>query len=494
VKDLISRLAEMGTPTIVVVGDVMLDHYVFGRVERISPEAPIQVLRADREEERPGGAASVATNLTALGAHARIVGYTGEDTVAQALRRLLGEQGVDGAGLVAVPDRDTTLKTRMIAGRAGGNQQVLRVDREDSSPYDAAHEQELLAAFETALEGAACVIVSDYAKGVLSWNVSQGVVERARAAGVPVIVDPKGKDYARYEGATLVTPNRKETREATGLDLVDRDTILAAGLKLLDIVGVDAAVVTLDKDGIALVTRDGDARVVPTTPRNVHDPTGAGDVVVAALGLGLAEGLDLYDAVLLANAAGGVEVSKVGAVPVTREEVAIALGSRPVGTHRVVGIAELTEALQRDRAAGRVIVFTNGCFDILHAGHVRYLDAAHSEGDVLVVGLNSDASVTRIKGAGRPVNSQADRAEMLASLASVDYVVPFEEDTPADLVRAVQPDVLVKGEDYRDKVVVGSDVVEARGGRVVLVPLLAGRSTTQLVERIRAADEAGNAD
>ncbi len=491
-KDLIARLAEMGTPTIVVVGDVMLDHYVFGRVERISPEAPIQVLRANREEERPGGAASVATNLVALGADARIVGYIGDDAVATALRWLLEEHGVDSAGLVAVADRGTTLKTRMIAGRAGGNQQVLRVDREDVSPFEPGHEEQLLAAFETALDGAACVVISDYAKGVLSWNVSQGVVKRARAAGVPVVVDPKGKDFARYEGATVVTPNRKETIEATGVQLIDRAAILDAGRKLLDIAGVDAAVVTLDKDGIALVTRDGDARVVPTTPRSVHDPTGAGDVVVAALGLGLAEGLGLYEAVLLANAAGGVEVSKVGAVPVTREEVSIALGSRPVGSHRVVTVGELSEALQRERAAGRVIVFTNGCFDILHAGHVRYLDAARSEGDVLVVGLNSDASVTRLKGAGRPVNSQADRAEMLSSLASVDYVVPFEEDTPAALVEAVQPDVLVKGEDYRDKVVVGSDFVEARGGRVVLVPLLAGRSTSDLVDRIRNAG--GNAD
>ncbi len=492
--DLARTVRELGQPTVVVVGDVMLDRYVFGRVERISPEAPIQILRVGREEERPGGAASVAVDLHALEANVRLVGFTGSDRAGAALRRLLDAAAVDHGALVAVPGRDTTLKTRFVAGRAAGHQQILRVDRESSNAYDTMAQARLRVAYDIALEGAQCVVVSDYAKGVLSHATTRHVIAGARAAGIPVVVDPKGRDYARYTGATVVTPNRKETREATGHELTSRDDILAAGRKLLDLADVDAAVITLDKDGMALVARDGTERIVPTSPREVYDVTGAGDVVAATLGLALGDGRTLYEAVLMANVAAGVEVGHVGAVPVTRDEVIAALGPAPASAHRVLGVAELRAEVAEHRAAGREVVFTNGCFDILHAGHVRYLQAARNTGDVLVVGLNADDSVRRLKGPERPVNVEGDRAELLASLACVDYVVLFSEDTPLSLIEQVEPDVLVKGEDWRDKGVVGTEFVEARGGRVVLVPLLEGRSTTGIVDRIRGAEGADDAD
>lgn len=488
-RDLAGIVRGLGRPTVVVVGDAMLDRYVFGEVSRVSPEAPIPVLKVLTEEERAGGAASVALNAAVLGARTRLVGYRGDDEAGRSLVGLLGKQGVDASGLVATAARPTTLKTRMVAaGRSHRNrQQVVRVDREDASAYAAGDEKRLLAAYDKALRGAAGVIVSDYAKGVVSAAVARHVIDRARAAGVPVVVDPKGSDYAKYRGATAVTPNRAETAQATGIEPRDAKTTLAAGRSLLEAAGVDAAVVTLDKDGIALVERSGHEELVPTTPREVFDVTGAGDVVIATLGVALADGRSLADAVHLANVAAGVEVAKVGAVPVTRDEILAALGASDGRRHCVLPLDALLRELATLRAQGRSVVFTNGCFDLLHAGHVRYLAFAKREGDVLVVGLNSDASVRRLKGAGRPVNPQDDRAEVLAALESVDFVTVFDEDTPARLVEAVLPDVLVKGQDWADKGVVGREVVEASGGRVVLAPLLEGRSTTAMVERARRA-------
>lgn len=485
--DLARTVRELGSPVVVVVGDAMLDRYLFGETSRISPEAPIPVVRVLRDEERAGGAASVAMNARALGARVRMVGYQGTDAAGSSLRRLLEVAGIDTSAIVAVPGRPTTQKTRVVAeGRSHRNrQQVVRVDHEDTTDYPADAEAHLMAAYEKVLAGADAVIVSDYAKGVLSPRVTRFVIDRARDVGVPVLVDPKGSDYARYRGATIVTPNRPETAQATGIEPRDRESTFAAGRRLLELTGVEAAVVTLDKDGIAIVTRAGQEEIVPTTPREVYDVTGAGDVVIATLGVALGDKLPLSCAVHLANVAAGVEVSKVGAVPVTRDEILEALGETQPASNRVVPLATLVEDLAEVRRSGRSVVFTNGCFDVLHAGHVRYLAAARREGDVLVVGLNSDASVRRLKGEGRPVNGQDDRAEVLAALASVNYVVVFDDDTPLETIRSVQPDVLVKGEDWRDKGVVGREVVEARGGRVVLAPLVPGRSTTSIVEKIR---------
>jgi D-beta-D-heptose 7-phosphate kinase/D-beta-D-heptose 1-phosphate adenosyltransferase len=485
--ELARLVRDLGHPTVVVFGDAMLDRYVFGGISRISPEAPIQILRVAREEERPGGAASVAHDLAVLGARVRLVGCVGDDESGHALRRLMSAATIDAKGLVETKGRPTTLKTRMVARGAAHSvsQQVLRVDREDTSPLRAADENRVIAAFKKALSGASAVVISDYAKGVVSEANAHAVIEAARAGGVPVVVDPKGRDYARYRGATVITPNRKETFEATGIEPTGAAGVEAAGRKLADLTKVDAVIITLDKDGIAIVPRKGACELVPTTPREVYDVTGAGDVVAAVLGLALADGRTLREAVLLANVAAGVEVGKVGAAPVSREEILAALGARPPSVHRVVDPATLCRELAALRAAGKRVVFTNGCFDILHAGHARYLHEARREGDVLVVGLNSDASVRRLKGAGRPVVPQDDRAELLASLGCVDFVVVFDEDTPERIIREVEPDVLVKGEDWKDKGVVGREFVEARGGRVVLVRLLPGRSTTSIVEKAR---------
>lgn len=487
--DVAAMVRRLGRPTVVVVGDAMLDRYVFGDVSRVSPEAPIPVLKVAREEDRPGGAASVAANCAALGARTRLVGFRGDDGAGRALARLLAAEDVDAAGLVAVASRPTTLKIRMVAGgRSHRNrQQVVRVDREVADPHAAADEEALLRAFAKALRGADAVVVSDYAKGVVTPGVASQVIAKARAAGVPVVVDPKGTDYSRYRGATAVTPNRSETAQATGVEPRGDASALEAARRLIELVGVDAAVVTLDKDGLALAERSGHEELVPTTPREVYDVTGAGDAVIATLGVALGAGIPLRDAVHLANVAAGVEVGKIGAVPVTRDEIAAAAGGRGTATHRVLPLDALVRELRSLRTSGKSVVFTNGCFDLLHAGHVRYLDFAKREGDVLVVGLNSDRSVRALKGEGRPLNAQDDRAEVLAALHAVDFVTVFDDDTPARLIEAVAPDVLVKGQDWADKGVVGREFVEARGGRVVLAPLLEGRSTTAMVERARAA-------
>jgi D-beta-D-heptose 7-phosphate kinase/D-beta-D-heptose 1-phosphate adenosyltransferase len=487
VTELARLVRDLGHPTVVVFGDAMLDRYVFGGISRISPEAPIQILRVAREEERPGGAASVAHDLAVLGARVRLVGYVGDDEAGAALLRLMSVAKIDAKGLVETKGRPTTLKTRMVARGAAHSvsQQVLRVDREHTEPFAAGEERRLVAAFKKALRGAGAAVISDYAKGVVSDASARAVIDAARAAGVPVVVDPKGRDYARYRGATVITPNRKETFEATGIEPTGAAGVDAAGRRLIELTKVDAAVITLDKDGIAIVPKKGACELVPTTPREVYDVTGAGDVVAAVLGLALADGRTLREAVLLANVAAGVEVGKVGAAPVSRDEILAALGSRPPSVHRVVDASTLRRELSALRAAGKRVVFTNGCFDILHAGHARYLHEARREGDVLVVGLNSDESVRRLKGDGRPVVPQDDRAELLASLGCVDYVVVFGEDTPERIIREVEPDVLVKGEDWKDKGVVGREFVEARGGKVVLVKLLPGRSTTSIVERAR---------
>jgi D-beta-D-heptose 7-phosphate kinase / D-beta-D-heptose 1-phosphate adenosyltransferase len=487
--DLVDLIQRLGHPTIVVVGDAMLDRYVFGSVSRISPEAPIPVLRTTRTEDRPGGAASAAANLRVLESEARLVGYVGDDVAGVQLRRALEDAGVDHRGLVTVEARETTVKTRMVAGGLShrNRQQLVRIDQEDTGPFPAAAEDELRAAYDQVLEGADCVLISDYAKGALSESLTRHVIAAARAANIPVVVDPKGHDYSRYAGASVIKPNRSETEAATGIRPVDRPTIAEAGKYLLEFAGCEAAIISLDKDGMAVVDGKNPVQLFRTTPREVFDVTGAGDMVVAALALALGDGHSLLDAVQLANLASSVEVSKIGAIPVTRAEMLEELAQRLPIPGGILTLTELLRELVSARAGGERIVFTNGCFDVLHAGHARFVNAARAEGDLLVLGLNSDASVRRLKGSDRPVNPAADRAEVLASFASVDYVVVFEEDTPIELIKAIQPDVLVKGADWREKGVVGADLVEAAGGRVALIDLLEGRSTTNIVRRIRAS-------
>jgi D-beta-D-heptose 7-phosphate kinase/D-beta-D-heptose 1-phosphate adenosyltransferase len=480
-------LGSLGRARVLVVGDLILDRYVFGRVDRVSPEAPIPVLRVESDETRLGGAGSVAHDLAVLGAEVALVGVLGSDEAGRALAARAEAAGVRLAAPTD-PTRPTSLKTRHLARSHSLPQQLLRVDSESTDPLSPALAAAVAETIAAEVERADAVVVSDYAKGLLVDTVLERTFRACREAGKPVVVDPKRGDFSAYRGATGITPNRPETALATGLPVATlADAEHAAG-RLVSRLDLSFALVTLDRDGMLLKERDGPARHFASTPREVFDVTGAGDMVVSVLGLVLASGGSAAEGAALANVAAGLEVERVGVVPLTRAEIAARLSREaPAVGSKVLergAAADLSRAL---RAAGRRVVFTNGCFDVLHAGHVRMLEAARALGDVLVVGLNSDASVRRLKGPSRPLNPEDDRAEVLASLASVDHVVVFPEDDPVALVRALRPHVLAKGADWKEKGVLGREEVEANGGKVVLLPLLPGRSTTGLLDRAAAA-------
>lgn len=476
----------LGSPRVLVVGDIILDRYVFGAAERISQEAPVPVFLVDREEDRLGGAASVASMLATLGASVSLCGVIGTDDAAPRVRRLLSDLHLAG-DVLDDPGRRTTLKVRYI-GRAQDRhpQQMMRADHEERRALDARLEDRLIDAIERRLADTEIVLVSDYAKGVCSPALLNRVFAAARERGLRVIVDPiRGSDYARYAGATCLTPNRTETQLASGMAVSSSAEALAAGRYLLALLGCEAIVVTLDKEGMALVHRDGRGRVFPTRARQVYDITGAGDMVLSVLGLCLAGGEDYESAVALGNIAGGLEVEHLGVATLTRADLLRDLAtSSATTTAKLLSREALLVALAPRRQAGERVVFTNGCFDILHAGHVRMLRQARELGHLLVVGLNSDESVRRLKGPSRPVNPVDARSEVLAALGCVDYVVVFGEDSSQALIEAVRPDILVKGGDYQIEGVVGREFVEARGGQVVLLPLTPDQSTTRILRLI----------
>ena len=480
-------LEAIASPRLLVLGDLMLDRYLEGTVARISPEGPIPVLDVAKERNVVGAAGFTAQAASVLGAQVGLIGVVGDDAASARIRAALTEQGVAWWG-VHDPSRPTSVKTRLLARNHNTSaQQIVRVDQERRHPLAASVEAEILARIEEHLPAVDAVLINDYGKGALTPGVLRAAISGAKAAGIPVIVDPhKGTDFSGYGGATALTPNRQETSRSTSIQVTDLVSAREAGAALLSELALAYALITLDRDGMLLAQRDGDAVHVPTRPRDVFDVTGAGDMVLAVFGLALASGAEAREAAVLANVAAGLEVEQVGVAPITRDALRARLlgNEHDTDTKRVARerVAALGERL---RAEGRTVVFTNGCFDVLHAGHVRYLAQARREGDVLVVGVNSDASVTRLKGTGRPVHTLADRLEVLAALGSVDHVVAFEEDTPLDLVEALAPDVLVKGADYADKPVVGRECVEARGGRVVLAPLLPGRSTSEALAALR---------
>ena len=481
--DLLRAIEELPEPTVLVVGDPILDRYVSGTVERISPEAPIQVLRHEREYESLGGMTAVAANLARLGARVRLAGLLGDDAEGARLRSLLRETGIPDDGLIAEPSRPTTVKTRYIAASHHARQQILRVDRETRGAGGAEADRALLDAVRGALGDADVMVLSDYDKGTLSRCAAY--IDAARHAGVKVIVDPKGDDFARYRGATAITPNRAEAGAATGRTVVTAADAAAAARDLLERLDLETVFVTLDRDGIFVLERGAEGAAIRTDPREVYDVTGAGDNVIAVLAYCLAGGLSPVTAAFLANVAGGIAVEHFGVVTVGWDEIAARIAADRGGDAKLVDPALLERLLDSARHAGRKIVFTNGCFDVLHAGHVDLLRQARAFGDLLVVGLNDDASVRRLKGAGRPVNPLQARAAVLGGLASVDYVVAFAEDTPKEVIERVRPDVLVKGEDWRDKGVVGREFVESRGGRVELVRLTEGFSTTETLRKLR---------
>jgi len=466
---------------ILVVGDLMLDRHVWGGVSRISPEAPVPIVKVSRESETAGGAGNVALNAADLGLEVAVCGFVGDDPAGERLCAIMEQAGVRVRGIVRAGARTTT-KTRII----GGHQQMLRLDEEDTAEAERQDYERLLEAVRREVaEGVSAVVLSDYAKGALSENVCRALVALCRERAIPVFVDPKGVDYARYSGATAITPNRAELAAVGRVESPDLDALIAAGEAVRRDLGAEFVLVTLGENGLALI-RPGSAEHIPAVARDVFDVTGAGDTVIAALAAGVAAGLRLEDAVRLANMAAGVVVGKAGTATVKRTELldAIALGQARLLSDKICTLDMLLGRVARWRSQGEVIGFTNGCFDVLHAGHVTYLQKARAEADKLIVGLNSDKSVRRLKGPGRPIVPQEQRAIVLAALSSVDAVVVFDQDTPIELINAIKPEVLVKGSDYTEDRVVGAREVKSWGGRVVLVPLVEGQSTSGIVSRI----------
>lgn len=475
--------------TVLCVGDVMLDRFIHGEIERISPEAPVPVIRTTGMREMLGGAGNVAHNIAALGGRALLLGLLGLDDAGTRLRALVDRVPGIVPHLVASRHRPTVCKTRFVAGR----QQIVRADEESRLPLQPEEAEALAAALAAAIGQAQAVVLSDYGKAVLDADVVRGAVALAHGRGLPVFVDPKSEDFARYAGATCITPNLKELAAAAKLPVVAEAEIVAAARRVMAAAGGAAILATRSEKGMILVEADGGVHSVPALAREVFDVSGAGDTVIATMALAHAAGRTLAQAMHLANAAAGVVVSKLGTATADLAEVLHELDAQdqqwdaaPSGpADGAVSVGRAETLVARWKSQGLTVGFTNGCFDILHAGHVALLAAARAQCDRLVVALNSDASVRRLKGATRPVNTLADRARVIAAMRHVDAVVAFEEDTPLELIRRLLPDVLVKGADYSADHVVGADLVRAAGGRLVLAELVPGQSTTAILGRAR---------
>ena len=465
-KDRLAALVDrLGAPRVLVLGDLILDRYLWGAVSRVSPEAPVPVLNVRREEFRPGGASNVVSNLAALGAKVAVAGVVGRDKGGAELLRLLKGSRADTTAVVRDASKPTSVKTRMVAH----HQQMLRVDEETTDPIAPPLRARLLAAALRKAATSDLAIISDYHKGALPPDLCEAFLKRARC---PVLVGLKGRDHRKYAGATGASLNRSELLTISGVDDVD-----AGARRVLRELRLAFLVVTLGEKGLRVYSREADPITLPALARQVFDVTGAGDTVLAAFGTAYASKLPLEECALLANAAAGIVVGKVGTETVTRDEIR----AQSDGHRKILRLPALLKALAAERARGRKVVFTNGCYDLVHAGHASTLEFARSHGDLLVLGLNTDRSVRRLKGDGRPIVPQGDRARLLAAFEAVDYVVLFEEDTPAKLVKAIRPDVLVKGEDYQGREVVGRE----HAGKVVLSPLVKGISTSDIIRRIR---------
>lgn len=478
---LIDWLPKLAGANVVCVGDVMLDRFVYGEVERISPEAPIPVLRVAREAVTVGGAGNVARNLSALGVPTHLFGAVGDDPAGREAAEVLSFERQVRLSLVTDKERPTTVKTRFIAG----GQQLLRTDEEQASALAGDAQDEIVAAVKSAVADGDCgaLVLSDYGKGVLTDEVVAAATAAANAAGVPVLIDPKGVDFSRYRGASIVTPNRRELGAASQMPVDSDVEVVAAARQLIETCGLGAIIATRGPDGMTVVSEAGDVHL-PAMAREVFDVSGAGDTVVASVSAGLAAGMQIAEAAQLANVAAGIVVGKVGTAVVRLEELSDGLGGAAGLSSKILGTADLADRIAQWRARGLSVGFTNGCFDIVHPGHISLIEQASAACDRLIVALNDDASVRGLKGEGRPVQPQDARARVIASLAGVDAVVLFGEDTPLALIEVVKPDVLVKGADYSLDEVVGGDVVTANGGRVVLADLVDGFSTTDTISRI----------
>ncbi|MHC4149518.1 MAG: D-glycero-beta-D-manno-heptose 1-phosphate adenylyltransferase [Planctomycetota bacterium] len=487
-EKLLKIVTNLGSPKVLVVGDFMLDVYTYGDALRISPEAPVPVLKVTKTTHSCGGAGAVTANLAALGAKALCLGVIGEDQNGKTLKKMLAETGADISGLLTVTDRPTISKQRLIGlAQHRHQQQLFRMDEESTEPLSDEQYEKIMQIYRDKLRQADIVCLQDYNKGLLNQPACSQMIQLANQAGKKVLIDPAlAADYAKYTGATLLTPNRQESSIAVGFEIKTTDDVAAAEQTLAENLNLQAVVITLDKEG-AYVKAGKVSELVPTRPRNVYDVTGAGDMVLATIAITLAAGCDYKTAVRLANITGGIEVEKFGIATVTVDEIVNEIVSQNRGKGgKVRSIDSLLQELEWCRAQKQTVVFTNGCFDVVHTGHIELLRFCKSLAETVVVGLNSDSSTRTIKGPDRPINNQHDRAAVLAALETVDYVTIFDQPEPLDLIKSVKPDVLVKGRDWQEKGVVGADFVESYGGKVVFAPLVEGKSSTTIIEKIKS--------
>ena len=465
------------SPKLLVIGDLMIDHYLWGSCERISPEAPVQVINVNNESTLLGGAGNVINNLKALGANVDVISIVGECDISDELKGLLDDIKVDTKYLFIEQDRITSKKSRIIASQ----QQVARYDRESTVEINNKSQNHILDTFTKIIANYDLVLLSDYGKGILTNKLTQSLINVANKYGKKVLIDPKGHDYSKYKGAYLLTPNIKEASETTKINIIDDTSLNQAIIQLKSQCDLDVSLITLSDKGVAVY--DDEFRIHPTFAREVFDVTGAGDTVLASLGFALACDLNIDEAIEFSNFAAGVVVGKIGSATTTLNEIIEYESSlnKSFSEEHIKTLNEIISLCTELTARGKRVVFTNGCFDLLHAGHVKYLETAKSFGDVLILGLNSDRSVTSLKGKERPINIQADRAYILAALEVVDYVVIFDEDTPYELIKAIKPHTLVKGGDYRGKEIVGQDMAD----ELKLVEFVDGKSSTQTIEKIK---------
>jgi len=465
------------SPKILVIGDLMIDQYLWGSCERVSPEAPVPIINVTQDSEVLGGAGNVVNNLKKLGAEVDILSVIGDCNTSKELKYLLKEIGVSTKHLIKQRKRIVSKKTRIIASQ----QQVVRYDHESTDDIDIQSEDALMNIFVNNINNYEIILLSDYGKGVLTNKITRKVIHLAKLSNIKVLVDPKGTNYSKYKGAYLLTPNKKEASEATKINIKDKASLLEAISQLRSQFELSVSVITMSEQGIAVY--DDQLRVKPTITKEVFDVTGAGDTVLSSLGFAMACSANIDEAIEFANLAAGVVVSKIGSATATLNEIIEHESSLKKSTSdkHIKNFNEIAQLSIELKAKNRKIVFTNGCFDILHLGHIKYLESAKSLGDILILGLNSDRSVNTLKGDGRPINSQDDRSYILAALEVVDYVVIFDEDTPYNLIKLIKPNILVKGNDYKGKKVVGEDLVE----ELILIEFIEGRSSTKTIEKIK---------
>ena len=464
-------------PKILVIGDLMIDFYLWGSSNRVSPEAPVQIIDIDKENAVLGGAGNVVSNLKSLGAQVDVIGVIGDCNNSEKLKDLLNKLDVETKYLITQKDRITSKKSRIIAS----HQQVVRFDHESSDEIDMSSQIAILKYFSKIIKEYEVILLSDYGKGVLTKNLTQSLINLAKKNNKKILIDPKGLDYSKYKGAYLLTPNKKEASEATNININDNKSLNKAIMQLKTQCDLEVSLITLSDSGVAVY--DDSLRILPTITREVFDVTGAGDTVLASLGFSLACGFNINDAVNFSNLAAGVVVGKIGSSTVTLNEIIEYESSfnKSSSDKHIKTFDEISILCKELNSRDKKIVFTNGCFDILHAGHVQYLEISKSYGDVLILGLNSDRSVKALKGDERPFNDQFDRAYILAALEVVDFVVIFDEDTPYELIKIIKPDILIKGSDYEGKEVVGQDIA----GELKLIQFVDGKSTTKIVEKIK---------